>query len=178
MQRPHPLLSLCLLLMATAVAAQQPPPSKPSKKPPTCPVDQKFLRPAPDAPTLRVHDTAWQFCSPACREKFLAWPEKYVRDVVYCPVQPSFKAWIQRPRRAEVNNGLYYLCCDPCVGWIKDKPWLYFRELPDPVTGKSFAPSETSPRTTYQGQVYLFESAETRGAFDKEPARYAIIFKR
>lgn len=159
---------------AVCCAGSKPAPTRPRD----CPVDARPVRASPESPQLRVHDHPWYFCSPGCRERFLAWPEKYVKLVLHCPVQPGFKAWIQRSRRAEVNNGLYFLCCDPCVGWIRDKPWLYFKELPDPVSGKPFAPTESSPRLVHQGQVYVFASEETRSQFQQDPQKYVVLFRR
>lgn len=143
-----------------------------------CTTDSKAL--AVDSRTVRlwVNGQPRFFCSPGCRDKFASFPEKYVRETVYCTVQPNFKGFVQRTRRAVVNNSLYYLCCEPCVGWMRDQPWLYLKELQDPVTGKWFKPGEESPRSTLERQVYLFENTENKAAFDLAPASFAVRYKR
>lgn len=143
-----------------------------------CTADSKGIAVTPQTLFLYVNGQPRYFCSPQCRDKFASFPEKFVKETVKCTVQPNFKGYIQTGRRAEVNNGLYYLCCEPCVGWMRDKPWLYLKELQDPVTGKWFKPAEESPRSTVDRQVYLFENAQTKADFDKEPQKYAVQFRR
>ncbi len=143
-----------------------------------CTTDSKVL--AVDARTLRVWVNGQPrfFCAVGCRDKFASFPEKYVKETVYCTVQPNFKGFVQRTRRAEVNNGLYYLCCEPCVGWMREKPWLYLKEAQDPVTGNWFKPGEENPRSTHERQVYLFENGESKATFDREPGKFTVLFKR
>jgi YHS domain-containing protein len=74
-----------------------------------------------------------------------------------------------------VNNGLWYLCCPNCTDSAPKDPALV-KSLTDVVSGKPFKGTETSPRSDYKDQVYVFESAETKAAFDKDPAKYAVIF--
>jgi YHS domain-containing protein len=81
-------------------------------------------------------------------------------------------------RRSVVNNNLYYLCCEPCMGWMRDRPHVYFKELRDVVNGHWFKVSEASPKAIYRSQIFLFESAETKAEFDKDPAKYLLEFKR
>ena len=81
-------------------------------------------------------------------------------------------------RRSVVNNNLYYLCCEPCMGWMRDRPHVYLKELKDPVSGKWFKVAETSPKVLHKNQIFLFETPETRSAFDREPAKYVVEFKR
>jgi YHS domain-containing protein len=74
-----------------------------------------------------------------------------------------------------LNNGLWYLCCPNCVDSAPKDPAL-LKSLTDVVSGKPFKATDASPRSEHQGQHYVFESAETRAAFDKEPGKYAVIF--
>lgn len=46
------------------------------------------------------------------------------------------------------------------------------------MSGKPFAVTETSPMSTVKGQVFLFESPESRTAFEKEPQKYVIPFRK
>jgi len=145
----------------------------------TCPVDIKAFIPNAQSVYILVNDSPRYLCSSGCRDRLIAWPEKYLKgETVKCTVQPEFKSHIDLPRRVEVNNGLYYLCCAPCTEWMRDKPWLYVKELRDPVSGKTFKIAETSPRAAVKGQVYVFESAETKAAFDKEPQKYVIPYRK
>jgi YHS domain-containing protein len=48
--------------------------------------------------------------------------------------------------------------------------------LEDVVSGKKFKAALTSPKVTYKDQVYYFESAETKAAFEKEPEKYAVVY--
>jgi len=165
------------LTLATAALAQAP---LRLPKRVLCPVDGKNVEVAAATPTVIVNGIPQSFCAASCRDRFAAWPEKYVKGPVYCTVQPNFKGWFQVSRRVEVNHGLYYLCCDPCVGYMREKPWFYLKEaeIRDAVSGRPFKPAESSLRSDYKGQIYLFESAETRAQFDKEPQKFAILFRR
>ncbi len=144
-----------------------------------CPVDGKTVAVTPQSVSVQINGAPRYFCEAGCRTRFQVWPEKYLRDTVsQCPVQPNFKAFIQLSRRAELNNGLYYLCCDPCVGWIRDKPWLYVKELRDPVSAKPFPLTDKSPRSDVKGQLYFFESTESKAQFDLDPSRYVVAYRR
>ncbi|MCC2670325.1 MAG: hypothetical protein K0Q72_2796, partial [Armatimonadetes bacterium] len=91
-----------------------------------CPVDYKTFAPTAQSVSVMVNDQPHYLCSAGCKDRLIVWPEKYLKtETVMCTVQPNFKGHIDLPRRVEVNNGLYYLCCAPCVGWMHDKPWLY-----------------------------------------------------
>lgn len=143
-----------------------------------CTTDSKGIAVSPQTLVVYVNGLPRFFCSPQCRDKFASFPEKYVKETVKCTVQPNFKGFVQTGRRAEVNNGLYYLCCEPCVGWMRDKPWLYLKELQDPVTGKWFKPAEESPRSSVDRQVYLFETSQSKADFDKEPRKFTVQYRR
>jgi YHS domain-containing protein len=144
-----------------------------------CPVDYKSFAPTAQSAFILMNGEPKYLCSTGCKDRLVVWPEKYLKtETVKCTVQPNFNSHIDLPRRVEVNNGLYYLCCAPCVGWMQEKPWLYLKEIKDPVSGKPFTVAETSPRSNVKGQVYLFESAETKATFDKEPAKYVIPFRK
>lgn len=152
--------------------------AKPAKRV-MCPVDYKAFGATEQSATILVNGAPKYFCSTACRDKVVTWPEKYFKaEAVQCTVQPEFKGHIDLPRRVEVNNGLYYLCCAPCTEWLRDKPWLYVKELKDPVSGKSFTPLETSPISRIKGQVFVFESAESKRTFDKDSPKYVIAFRK
>lgn len=172
-----PLLALLLAFGAgtSLVRADNPPLPKRA----TCPVDIKAFIPNAQSVSILVNGAPKYLCSAGCRDRLIAWPEKYLKEeTVKCTVQPEFKGHIDLPRRVEVNNGLYYLCCAPCTEWMRDKPWLYVKELKDPVSGKAFPIAETSPRASVKGQVFVFESADTKAAFDKEPTKYVIPFRK
>jgi YHS domain-containing protein len=169
--------------MAASHAAETPAPAPtlPSSKLPkkaTCPVDGKSVDVTAQSPVIYVNDTPRVFCSTACRDKFAGWPEKYVKETVFCSVQPNFKGWIQTSRRMEVNNNLYFLCCEPCVGYMREKPWFYLKETQDPMNGHWFKPSEATRRSDFKGQIYLFETPETKTQFDKEPEKHVLLFRR
>ncbi len=165
-------------LFAVPAGAQKEADSKIFPRSAFCAVDGKTLAPKAETLMFWVNGKQKFFCSPACRDKFVQRPEPYVRETVYCTVQDWFKGYIQPGRRAEVNNCLYYLCCDPCVGWMRDKPWLYLKEAQDPVSKKWFKVIEDNPRSSIAAQVFLFENAETKALFDKEPAKYVVPFRK
>ena len=170
------LLILALALGAVRLTAAEEP-KLPKKA--TCPVDYKAFVPTAQSAFILMNGEPKYLCSTGCKDRLVVWPEKYLKsETVKCTVQPNFTSHIDLPRRVEVNNGLYYLCCAPCVGWMHDKPFLYVKELKDPVSGKTFTVSETSPRSDVKGQVYLFESAESKAAFDKESVKYVIPFRK
>jgi len=171
------LLTALALALAGGAAAQAPDEKLPRRA--ICPIDGKSLVPAAATPLVHVNGTPFFFCAEGCRSRFTSWPEKYVRGMsVFCTVQPNFKSHMDLARRSSVNNNLYYLCCEPCVGWMRDRPHLYLKDLRDVVSGKWFKVAETSPKSLFKGQVYLFDSAESKAAFDADPAKYVVEFKR
>ena len=171
------MIGLAAFLTAPAFA-QTEADSKVLPKSAFCPIDGKTITPKADTLMFWVNGKQKFFCSAACRDKFVQRPESYVKDTVYCTVQNWFKGFVQPGRRAEVNNCLYYLCCEPCVGWMRDKPWLYLKEAQDPVSHKWFKVVEDNPRSSIAAQVFLFESAETKAQFDKEPGKFVVPFRK
>jgi YHS domain-containing protein len=172
------LVGLGAVLALAGVAAAQTPADKLPKRA-QCIVDQKPITPTAETPVIYVNGQAQFFCSAGCRTRFLGWPEKYVQTmVVKCTVQPYTTAHMDMARRTVVNNNLYYLCCEPCTGWMREKPQEYLHELKDPVSGHWFKVTEGSPREIVKSQVFLFESAQTKSDFDKDPAKFTVEFKR
>jgi YHS domain-containing protein len=172
-------VGLLILLASAVVAGAALAQDAKAPKRAMCPVDYKQMVVTPQSVSILVNGAPKYLCSTQCRDKMVVWPEKYLKgEVVQCTVQPEFKGHIDMPRRVEVNNGLYFLCCAPCTDWLRDKPWLYVKELRDPVSGKSFAVMETSPKSMVKGQVFLFESAENKATFDKDNAKYLVPFRK
>jgi YHS domain-containing protein len=116
------------------------------------------------------------FCCDKCPTAFAKTPEKFVKDLGECPVQVGTAiSAAEASKRVVLNNGLWYLCCEGCVGALKNAP-VKVKELEDVVSHKKFKVTADSPRSDYKEQVYLFANAENKTAFDKEPAKYAVVY--
>lgn len=117
------------------------------------------------------------FCCDKCPVAFAKNAEKYVKDVGDCPVLGTPVSAPKAAERVVVNNGLWYLCCAGCTDSVGNNP-VVLKQLEDVVSHKTFKVSENSPRSDYKEQVYLFENTENKAAFDKEPAKFAVVFAR
>ncbi|MGV3722750.1 MAG: hypothetical protein ACO1SX_17745 [Actinomycetota bacterium] len=160
-----------LLLMSAAIGAVIGAPAKKAK----CVVSGKEIEVTDKTLKVSVQGKTQYFCCENCPKAFAKEPEKFVKDVADCPILGSAVNSPNAAERLVLNNGLWYVCCPACVdGVAKNEKVL--KALTDVVSGKAFKASEQSPRTEYKAQLYLFENAETKAAFDKEPARFAVVY--
>lgn len=117
------------------------------------------------------------FCCDKCPTAFAKNPEKFVKNVGDCPVLGTPVSEPKAVERVVINNGVWYLCCAGCTDQLGKTPAVV-KQLEDVVSHKMFKVTETSPRSDYKEQVYLFENAETKATFEKDPAKYAVVFAR
>lgn len=141
-----------------------------------CPVSGHEFTVTPKSPSVMVNGQKIAFCCAECPAAFRSNPEKYVADGGKCPVAGS-KAQVSRSSRIVINNNLYYTCCAGCPEQLKGNPAQFVKALPDPVSGKTFAPKSDSPREEVNGQIYLFADAATKAAFDKNKTAYVKEYK-
>ena len=142
-----------------------------------CPVTHQSFTDSAAHKAFVVDGKRVAFCCGGCPAKFSANPEKYLTagQLGSCPVAHG-KANKSAALRVVINNQIQYFCCPGCPGKYSATPSDYVTSLPDVVTGKTFKVAKSSPRSEYKGQVYLFASATNKAAFDKAPARYAVVF--
>lgn len=171
-----PLLLTAAVLIPGAARAQSSTEVLPKKA--VCPVDSKSVEVTPQSLHIYVNGKPKFFCGTACRDKFVSRPEGYVREAYFCAVQPSIKSFIIPTRRIEVNNNLYYVCCDPCVQGFRREPFFFVKETVDPVSNKWFKPAQNSPKSVVKEQIFLFESPEDKAAFEKEPEKYILPYRK
>jgi YHS domain-containing protein len=138
----------------------------------TDPVSMKQVTVAKDTPYVALYPARLYFESAKNRETFLKAPETYLKEAE-CPLK-GIKSRPNKANRRIVNDRILYFCCANCPGeWEKD-PSVTGMVL-DPVSGTEFSPSAESPKLAHRGTLYYFESAETRGTFEKDPAKYAKV---
>jgi len=164
--RPLLLAALCGLTLAAAHAAPQ------KAK---CVVSGKEIEVGDKTPRVAIQGKLHYFCCENCPKAFAKTPEKFVKDGGNCPILGSKNDTIDVKNRVVVNNGLWYVCCAGCSDGVTTST-VVLKGLRDVVTGKQFDGKASSPKSTFQGQHYLFESAESKAAFDKEPAKYAVAY--
>ncbi len=140
----------------------------------TCPVDGK---PAADtgAPMVQVNRKRLYFDGAKCAAAFRRQPEKYLKKVADCPVLHNPVSKVAPDTRLVVNNTLYYFCCAGCKGGFL-KSTQHLKKLEDVVTREVFEATSDSPHVEHQGQHYLFATEDSKAAFEKEPAKYAVLF--
>jgi YHS domain-containing protein len=141
-----------------------------------CPVSGHEVKAGDKVPVVFVNGQKVSFCCPACPAVFAANPEKYITDAGKCPVAGG-AAKATRADRIVLNNDLFYTCCAGCPEKFTANPAQFVKKLKDPVTGKSFAPKADSPRVVVSGQIYLFASADSKAAFEKDSAKYVVLYK-
>jgi len=141
-----------------------------------CIVSGQEITLKPETKKVYVQGQPRYFCCEKCPAAFAKNPEKFVKEPGKCPVQGSDVALPEAGLRRVVNNGLWYACCPGCVDGLVDPAKL--KELEDVVSTKKFKVSDASPRVEYKEQIYFFQNAETKAAFDKDPARYAVVYSK
>jgi YHS domain-containing protein len=140
------------------------------------PVSGKEFEVTEKTPRLQVQGRPVFFATAEELKAFLKAPERYVRTVGACPVlggdvTPSLET------RVVINNSLWYVCCPVCPEKILVEEKV-LKELVDPVSGKKFKATVESPRADFEQQVYYFETAANKAVFEKEPAKFAVLFAR
>jgi YHS domain-containing protein len=171
-----PAAAVVLAIGVVPFAARAQAPEKAPEKG-KCVVSGKEIEIGEKTPRVLVQGKPRYFCCENCPKAFAKNPEQYLKDVGNCPVlgQPVTNAAAER--RLAVNNGLWYTCCPGCMDTLNGSP-VALKELTDVVSGKKFKPSELSPRAEYKEQAYYFASEETKAAFEKEPAKYAVVYAK
>ena len=142
-----------------------------------CLVSGKEVEVKPETRPIAINTEKTAFCCPNCTRVFVAAPEKFVKSAGNCMVDKNTPAKVSVATRVVLNNGLYYMCCANGPKAFAAKPEEFVTELPDPVTGNTFAPKADSHRITVGKQIYLFETAENKAEFEKDPAKYTVEFK-
>ena len=140
-----------------------------------CIVSGKEIEVTEKTPRVLVQGKAQYFCCENCPKAFAKEPEKYVKEVGKCPILGTPVMNPNSGERVVLNNALWYLCCANCTDGAPKEAAL-LKSLTDVVSGKAFKGSDESPRSVYKEQQYVFESADTKAAFDKDPAKYAVVF--
>jgi YHS domain-containing protein len=128
-------------------------------------------------PAVMINGQKAVFCCENCPKAFTADPEKFVKTAGNCPMNKNGAAKVSKESRVVLNNDLYYFCCANCPKGFSANPSRAVKELKDPVTGKTFAVTADSPRATQGTQIYLFADAESKAAFEKDPAKYVKAYK-
>lgn len=164
--RPLILAALCGLTLAAAHAQGQ------KAK---CVVSGKEIEVGDKTPRVSIQGKQHYFCCENCPKAFAKTPEKFVKDGGNCPILGSKNNAIDPGHRVVVNNGLWYICCEGCADGAPTAA-VVLKGLRDVVSGKQFDATAASPKSTYQGQHYYFPNAEAKAAFDKEPAKFAVVY--
>jgi YHS domain-containing protein len=144
---------------------------------PKCPVSNMPVKVTAETPTVKVNGNKVVFCCKNCAGAFAGEPEKFVKELGKCPMNPNGGAKVAANTRVVLNNDLFYFCCPNCVNGFKGAGAAKVAELTDPVTKKAFKPSADSPRAEVKGQIYLFASAESKAEFEKDSAKYVVAYK-
>ncbi len=140
-----------------------------------CLVDGKTVSDTEKAPRRLVQGKPVRFCSVECSKRFEARPEPFAKSVLNCPVLGSKVEAPNAMERAVINNGLWYFCCPSCTEMARTNGEL-LKGLIDVVSGKRFDANSDSPTSEWKGQFYFFETEAGKTAFNKMPAKYAVVY--
>jgi len=105
-------------------------------------------------------------------------PEKYLKELkigLPCAVDPSHPAILDEAHRAFVNYETYYFATDANMNTFIAAPYKYTGKVTDPVTRDRFIPTGQSPRRSFEGRLFYFESDQTAKAFDSDRERYGTL---
>lgn len=103
-------------------------------------------------------------------------PEPYLNDFdvqLPCAVDSSAQAILDPAHRVFVNHEIYYFSSDVARQQFEAEPFRFTGKVTDPVTLARFHPDASSPMRTAAGRLFYFESGETVGRFDADPALYS-----
>jgi len=90
-----------------------------------------------------------------------------------CPLKKAHRDSEIIARPVRVNGIQVYACDDANLALLKKNPPKYLEgDLTDPVNGKHFTIGPKTPWAEHGGNLFLFNSAESKAAFMKEPAKY------
>ena len=167
-------LAAAALAAAVSFASGRPAQSETVK----CIVSGKDVEVTDKTPSVSVNGQKSYFCCMNCPKAFAKEPEKYVKTAGNCPMNKAGAAKIGKESRVILNNNLFYFCCANCPKAFAADPSKGAKELTDAVTKKPFAPKTDSARSTHEGQLYVFATPENKAEFDKEPAKYAVIYAK
>jgi YHS domain-containing protein len=140
-----------------------------------CIVSGKEIEVTDKTPRVMIQGKAHYFCCENCPKAFAKTPEKFVSDAGDCPVIGSKVDAANADQRVIVNNGIWYTCCPGCAEGVESST-VVRKGLEDVVSRKKFTATGASPKSTHKSQIYFFENAETKAAFDKDPAKYALVY--
>jgi YHS domain-containing protein len=143
----------------------------------TDPVSNKTVTVAKDTPSVIVNANAVYFADANSRAAFLKSPETYLtraKTKLECPVK-GFPSRANKANRVVVNDQIVYFCCAGCPQEFDKEPNNFLEKVKDPVSGNEFSVSAESPKATYKGNIYFFENADSKAAFEKEPAKFAKV---
>jgi YHS domain-containing protein len=91
-----------------------------------------------------------------------------------CPVMKSTIKDKARSPQLVVNNQVTYFCCGGCPQQFSKAPEKYQQApLKDVVSGKAFKVTADTPGLERSGALFLFESADTKAAFEQDPDKYS-----
>lgn len=139
------------------------------------PVTNKQITVAKETPSVVVNANRLYFADAKSREAFLKTPENYLsKTKLECPVK-GFPSRANKSNRTVVNDQIIYFCCAGCPQGFAKEPNNFLDKVQDPVSGKEMNVTAESPKATYKGSTYFFETAENKAAFEKEPAKYAKV---
>jgi YHS domain-containing protein len=164
--KPFLIAALCGLTLIAAQAADQ------KAK---CVVSGKEIVVTDKTPRVAIQGKTHYFCCENCPKAFAKTPDKFVKDAGDCPIIGGKNNTVDAGHRVVVNNGLWYICCEGCADGVITSTKV-LKGLRDVVSGKTFDGTASSPRSAFQGQHYVFPNAEAKAAFDKEPAKYAVVY--
>jgi YHS domain-containing protein len=141
-----------------------------------CPVQKVEVAVTDATKTVNVKGQQVAFCCANCPKAFAANPEKYVSAAGNCPVNKGAAAKATPASRLVVNNDLYYFCCGNCPKAFAADLSKSVKETKDPVTGKRFLVTAASPRAEVDGQLYVFENADSKAKFDADKSKYVVAY--
>ena len=98
---------------------------------------------------------------------------KAAKAPVMCPVMKGPVANQAKAPHLMVNNQPVYFCCPGCNEMLTKEPAKYLKQtVKDPVSGKAFKVTAKTPKVVQPHALFLFSSAQTKAAFEKDPAKY------
>ncbi len=91
------------------------------------------------------------------------------------PVDPAKLGSLEPTLQFRVNGEVYRFSSERTMRLFMKSPQRWCGVVRDPVTGRRFQPSASSPEAYWVGGPYYFESDSTKALFVADPHRYEVI---
>src|SRR5262249_61088946 len=103
------------------------------------------------------------------------WGLILLQRTLWDPVDPTQLGSLKAELHYRVNGEVYRFSSDRTLRRFVKTPARWCGRVRDPVSGRTFDPTTSSPEAYWFGGPYFFESDSTKALFIDDPHKYEVI---